>query len=232
VAYRFDWDWDGAERAFQQALQSNPGYAAAHLWYAVFLILMRRFDAGMARIERALALDPLSVVVHWTHGYLLYYSRRFDAALEQHARAAALEPTFARVHVDTGLIHALRGEFPAAIASVHKGISLLEDSPGLLATLGYVYALAGDHDEARRILDELAVRSKRHPVSPFTVAMIHVGLGDPGAAFAWLERSLEQREDALVSLAVNPRLDPLRGDPRFATLIARLGLPAVPEISA
>ena len=225
VNYRFDWDWSGAEREFRLALRSNPGYAPAHQWQAVFQVLMGRFEAGLASGERALELDPMSVVVQWTRGYLLYYMRRFDDALEQHRRTLALDPTFARVHIDIGLIHALRGDFQAAIEELQKALGLLEDNPGLLASLGYVYALAGDRPEAGRILEELAARSKRRPVSAFTVALVHVGLGDVDAAFAWLERSLEHREDAMVSLKVNPRIDGLRGDPRLVSLMRRVGLP-------
>jgi tetratricopeptide (TPR) repeat protein len=170
VEYRYDWDWDGAEREFRLALDSNPGYATAHVWYAVFLVLMGRFEAGLARVDHALVLDPMSVVVQWTRGYILYYTRQFDAALEQYRRTLALDPTFARVHIDVGLVHALRGDFRTAIDELQKALALLEDNPGLLASLGYVYALAGDHDEARRILAELALRSKRRPVSAFTLA--------------------------------------------------------------
>jgi serine/threonine-protein kinase len=225
VKYRYEWDWSGCEREFRLALQTNPSYAMAHSWYAVFLVLMQRFEAGLASMDAALALDPMSVVQQWTRGYILYYTRDFDAALQQHRQALAMDPTFARVHVDAGIIHALRGDYRLAIEEVQKAASLLEDNPGLLASLGYVYALAGDRDEAHRILADLAARSKRRPVSPFTVALIHVGLGDVDAAFEWLGRSLEQREDALVSLKVNPRIDPLRGDPRLDALMRRVGLP-------
>ena len=225
VKYRYEWDWSGCEREFRLALQANPSYAMAHSWYAVFLALMQRFDAALANMDAALALDPMSVVQHWTRGYILYYTRDFDAALRQHQQALVLDPMFARAHVDVGIIHALRGDFRLAIDEVQTAAGLLEDNPGLLASLGYIYALAGDHDEAHRILADLAAHSKRRPVSPFTVAFIHVGLGDADTAFDWLGRSLEQREDALVSLKVNPRIDPLRGDPRLDALMRSVGLP-------
>ena len=225
VKYRYDWDWEGAEREFQLAIDSNPGYAPAHLWYAVFLVLTGRFEIGLARIDRAMELDPMSVAGHWTRGYLLYYGRRFDDALEQHRRALTLDPTFARAHVDVGIIHALRGDFRAGIDNLQKALGMLEDNASVLASLGYVYALAGDRAEAHRILDELVARSKRRPVSAFTVAMVHVGLGEADAAFTWFERAIEQREDAMVSVKVNPRLDPLRGDPRLDAVIRRIGLP-------
>ena len=225
VKYRFDWDWAGAEVSFRRAIELKPGYAMARLWYGVYSTLMGRFETGLAEVDRALQLDPLSLVVHWTRGYSLYYARRYDAALEQYAKLLAIDPTFARVHFDIGLTHVQLGHFTRAIEEIRKGIDLLEYNPGLLATLGYAYARAGDRPEAERILAELQALSKRQYVSPYSTALVHLGLGDIDATFDWLEQSLALREDALVSLRVNPRLDPVRADPRFGSLLARIGLP-------
>jgi len=226
VKYRFDWDWHGAETGFELAIRNNPGYATAHHWLGVYLALMGRFDEALASIHRALELDPLSLVTQWTLGYVLYYMRRFDEALEQYHRTLAIDPTFARVHIDVGLVHLMQGRFQAGISEIQKAMVLMEDSPGLLASLGYAYAVAGDREEAARILAELEARSKRSPVSPFTIALVHVGLGAQDRAFDCLEKSFELREDALVSLKTNPRLDPLRSDARFSDLLRRVALPA------
>ena len=226
VKYRFDWDWEGADAEFRLALRYNPGYSTAHLWYGVFLVLMGRFETGLPEVEKALEMDPLSLVVHWTRGYVLYYMRRFDAALEQYRRTLSIDPTFARVHIDIGIINVLQGKFQAGIEEIRKAMSLMEQSPSLLASLGYAYAVSGDRAEAAKILAELETQSKRSYVSPFTFAIVHVGLGDPDAAFDCLEKSLELREDALTSLRVNPRLDPLRSMPRFEALLRRIGLSA------
>jgi len=225
VFYRFDWDWEGTEREFRLAIQHNPGYAIAHHWFAVFLTLMLRFDEGLAMVDRALQLDPLSHIVHWTRGYLLYYMRRYDDAMEQFAKTLAIDPTFARVHVDMGLTQIQQGRFAAGIESIRKAIDLAEPGPGQLGALAYAYGCAGDRVEAERILGELLAISKRHYVSFYTIALVHVGLGENDETFPWLEKALERREDALVSLLVNPRLDPLREDPRFPALLARVGLP-------
>jgi tetratricopeptide (TPR) repeat protein len=225
VMYRFEWDWEGAEREFRLALQHNPGYVTAHHWFGVYLVLMERFEEGLAEVEKALELDPLSVV-SWTRGYVLYYMRRFEEAIEQLAGTLAIDPTFARVYVDIGLCRVQQGSFHEGIEEIRKGINILDPSPELLASLGYAYGMAGDQAEARKVLEELHELSKRRLVYFFSLAIVYIGLGETDEAFAWLERSLEKREDALVSLLVNPRLDPLRSDPRFADLSRRVGLPA------
>jgi TolB-like protein/Tfp pilus assembly protein PilF len=224
VKYRYDWDWRGAEREFRIALQHNPGYATAHHWFGTYLVLMGRFEEGLAEVERALRLDPLSLA-NWTKGYLLYYMRRYDEALEQLTNTLAIDPTFARVYVDIGLCMIQKGTPRKGIEEIQKGIDLIEPNPALLASLGYAYGMAGDRGEAREILKELTVMSKRRLVSSFSMAIVCVGLRDTEEAFRWLEKSFERREDALVSLLVNPRLDSLRSDPRFAELSRRVGLP-------
>jgi serine/threonine-protein kinase len=225
VKYRYEWDWIGAEREFRFAIHANPGYATAHSWYGVYLVLMQRFDEGTREIDRALELDPLSVVARWTRGYLLYYMRRFEDALDEYRTALALDPTFARVHIDVGLVFAMQGRFEAAIEEIRKAIGLLEQSPALLASLGWAHGVAGDRSAAEKILEELRSAPPARAATAFATALVHVGLGQFDAAFESFEASLARREDALVSLKVNPRLDPLRQDPRFTSLVRRVGMP-------
>jgi serine/threonine protein kinase/tetratricopeptide (TPR) repeat protein len=230
VKYRFDWDWEAAGREFRLALQHNPGYATAHHWYGVYLVLMTRFEEGLAEVDHALRLDPLSLV-NWTRGYVLYYMRRYDDAIEQLTSTLAIDPTFAHAYADIGLCWIQKGRVKRGIEEIQKAIDLLEPNPALLASLGYAYGKAGDPTEARKILEELLGLSRRRVVSSFSMAIVCAGLGDTDATLQWLERSFEAREDALVSLLVNPRLDPLRTDPRFENLLRRVGLPAAGNVT-
>ena len=77
----------------------------------------------------------------------------------------------------------------------------------------------------RGTLDELKGLSKETYISPYDVAMIHVGLDQKDQAFDWLQKAYEERSDWLRYLKVDPRLDPLRSDPRFPDLVRRVGLP-------
>jgi serine/threonine-protein kinase len=230
VKYRFDWDWKGAEREFRLALRHNPGYATAHHWLGVHLVLMGRFEEGLAEVDKARTLDPLSVVVHWTRGYVLYYMRRFDEAIEQLQSTLAIDPAFAHVYVDIGLCWVQKGVPRRGIEEIQKGIDVRDPNPLRLASLGYAYGMAGDRAEARKILEELLALSRRQVVSSFSIAVVCVALEDIDGAFRWLDRSFDAREDSLVSLRVNPRLDPLRSDPRFADLSRRVGLPGADDI--
>ncbi len=95
-----------------------------------------------------------------------------------------------------------------------------------LTGLGYVYAVSGQKEEARKVLDELLnERSKRPYVSSYLIATIYAGLGDKDQAFASLEKAYEARSWYLTHLKLDPELDSLRSDPRFADLVRRVGLP-------
>jgi serine/threonine protein kinase/Tfp pilus assembly protein PilF len=225
VKYRFDWEWAEAETLFQKAIHFNPGYPTSHLWYGVYLSLLARFDEALAEVDRALELDPLSVVINWTKGYILWYARRLDESIAQHRKTLEMDPGFIRVHVDISLAYLQKGMYEQAKKELQKAMSLSDQVPAILATLGYVYGISGDTDEALRILKELNESSKRRFISPYNIALIHVALGRKDEAFEWLEKSYQEREDAVVSFKINPRLDPLRSDPRFSDLLRRIGLP-------
>jgi hypothetical protein len=103
-------------------------------------------------------------------------------------------------------------------------VRLSNDSAFALAKLGHGYAVARKSDDARAVLNQLHELSAQKYVSPYDVAMVHVGLEEIDEAFALLLKALEQRSLWLVYLNVEPQLDALRSDPRFKDLIRRIGL--------
>jgi hypothetical protein len=92
--------------------------------------------------------------------------------------------------------------------------------------LGHAYAVAGLRAKALRVLGELQARSDSSYVSPFDIATIYAGLGDGTKTFEYLEKAYQGRVPYLVYLAVDPRFDDFRADPRFRELVRRIGLPA------
>jgi tetratricopeptide (TPR) repeat protein len=86
------------------------------------------------------------------------------------------------------------------------------------------FAHSGRRNEALAILKQLDEISRRRYVSAYEVAIVHLALGDRNRAFASLERAYKDRADDLIYLNVEPRLDPIRSDPRFTDLVRRMGL--------
>lgn len=217
----YDWDWSGAEREFQRAIELNPSYAEAHHWYGLYLTAMGRFDEAMAEIRRAEGLDPLSLIINTNVGWVFYFRRQYDQAIEQYRKTLEMDPSFLSAHVKLGWAYEQKQMYEEAIAEFQTVLTRLGDD--VLTELGHAYAVAGQKDKAIKVIAQLRGRAKRRYVSPYLVATIYAGLGETDQAFAWLEKSYDSRCGWLSWLRVDPRLDALRADLRFASLLRRLG---------
>jgi serine/threonine-protein kinase len=172
-----DWDWAGAEREFQRAINLNPRHASAHHWYAMScLVPLARLDEAMEELLRAQALDPVSSIISREIAVTHYYKREFDLALEQCDHTIEQNPHFSAAYWTLGLVQDERKEFDEAIAAFQRAIQLSPPSPRILGSLGRTFARAGKPRQAHRILDELGELAKKRYVSPFELATIYFAL--------------------------------------------------------
>jgi len=219
----YDWDWSGAEQEFRRAIELNPSYATAHHWYAEdLLIRMGRQGEALAEIERARQLDPLSLQINAVQGRILSLSNQNDKAIDQGRRALDLDPGWSAGHWWIGLPYEQRRRYPEAIVEFQKAISLSAGNSTFLTALGHAYAVSGQKTEAAKILQQL---QKLPLVTAFDIALLHAGLGHNDQAFRWLGKACDERDYWIGTLAVEPRLEPSRSDPRFGELLRRIGLP-------
>ncbi len=223
IKMRYDWDWEGAESEFKRAIELKPNYATAHLWYSVYLDSQGRFTEAMSEVKLALKQEPLSLQINITLGSLFWKMRDYDKAIEQLNRTLDMSPEYQPVHFVLGLIHEQRGEFAEAIAELEKA-NQLGNTAMIRGFLGHTYALSGDQTKALEVLEELGKEYKFRYISPYSVALIYVPLGQHDLAFEWLEKAYRQRDEFLALLGIDPRLDGLRGDRRFDDLMKRVGL--------
>jgi TolB-like protein/Flp pilus assembly protein TadD len=224
VAFIYDWDWVAAGREFERAIALNPAYSVARQWHAWFLIAMGRVQEALAEGRRALELDPASVSIRRSVGWLHYYAREPAVALDHFRRALAMNPTADENHRLLGLAYAQLGQYDEAAAAFREAVAT-SDRPSLAtADLGVVAAARGRPGEARAVLEGLRAEAREHYVSPVSFAVLHVSLGEHDAAFEALERAYQDRRGWLAYLRVEPALDPLRGDPRFTSLLERMRL--------
>jgi TolB-like protein/class 3 adenylate cyclase/Flp pilus assembly protein TadD len=223
VLYLRDWDWHAAEREWKRALQLNPNLAAAHHWYGMFLSDLGRADEAIAQLKRAQELDPVSVIIGTGRAIVLYQARRYDQAVNQAQTTLVMDPTFPGGHLWLGSAYLQQGMNAEAIAE-EQAARRLHDSQGIVARLGYAYAVSGMTSDAQQALNDLNDLSKRHYVDPYLIALIYTGLGDKDRAFEWLGRAYEERSRGMTSLKVAPELDSVRSDPRFTALLKKVGL--------
>jgi serine/threonine protein kinase/tetratricopeptide (TPR) repeat protein len=218
----YDWDWPGAERESQRAIELNPGYARAHEVYGYLLYRLGRFEQAIAEEKRAVELDPLSLLNNRLLGQAFYNARQYDQAIEQSRKTLELDPNFTGLHQLLGQAYLQKSMYKEGIAEIEKELAIFPNRTGALSQLGYGYALEGKIAEAQKVLDQLNERSKQKYVSAATRAIIYAGLGEKDKVFEWLEKAYEDR--TIGAIKVNPVYDPLRSDPRFADLLRRMNL--------
>jgi serine/threonine-protein kinase len=224
VLFIYDWDWDGGAQVFRRALELNPRYATAHQWYSFLLMAMGHIDQALVEGHASLELDPASVSIRRSLGFLYYFARRWDTAADHLRRAIAMNPTSQENYRLLGLVLTQQGAYDEAERTLREAVSIPEETALTAAALGYLLAVRGQRKEAQAILHELELRARTGYVSPVAFHMLSVGLGDHDQAFAWLERAYQERRGWLAYLKVDPMLDPLRPDPRFAELVRRMRL--------
>jgi TolB-like protein/Tfp pilus assembly protein PilF len=221
----FDWDFVDAEKEFRRAFELNPGYASAHQWCANLFNALGRYQEGLTEMKKAQELDPLSAIINADLGRTFYFQRQYDQSLEQFRKVLDLDPNFPLAHIWLGQVYEQRRNYDLAKSEFQKGISLTDGSTYALARLGHAYAVEKSRGEAQMILNQLNGLSKQKYVSAYDFAVIHAGLGEKNEAFAWLDRAYDERTVWLTYLKVDPSLDSLRSDPRYADLLRRMGLP-------
>ena len=226
VRFRLLWDWTGAEDAYRHAIELNPSYVEAHGQYARFLAAAGRTDDAMREAQEGYRLDPLSMDLHSVVGVMLYYDRRFDEAIG-HFRSRIDDPS-PRSHVGLGRAASAAGQHDEAIAALRRAFDLSGGDPSIQAELARAMAAAGDVTGATRILRELEARRADGQiyVAPQDLAYIYIALGQTQVAFDLLNRAVDEHASRLLWIGVDPRLDAVRADRRFGTLLSRLRSPA------
>ncbi|MEK6325766.1 MAG: protein kinase [Acidobacteriota bacterium] len=220
----YDWDWPGSEESFKRAIELDPNYPNAHHWYSHYLMAMGRIEESLAESRRALELDPLLVVLNLHLGWHYLYARNYDQAIEQFRRTLEMDPYFQQAHLYLGWAYIGKGMYAEAIGELQTAKALVAGSGEAETALGYIYAVSGKRGDALRVLDQLKELSKRRYVSPFFIALIYAGLEEKDQAFTWLEKAYVDRSDLLVYLEMEPKLDSLRPERKFADLVSRVGL--------
>ena len=224
VEFYYDWDWKQAEQEFRRAIELNPNYATAHQWYGYYLAAMGRFPEALEEATKAQQIDPLSLSINTTLAGRYRDLHQYAQAIDLSRRTLEMDPNFVPAHIALGATYEEQGMWLQAIGEYQKAVDLSRDNPIALSSLGSAYGHSGDQSAARKVIALLQDASKHHYVSAFDMASVFAGAGDPDSAFHWLEKAFAERESQMAFLNITRRMDPLRSDPRFASLLRRMGL--------
>jgi TolB-like protein/Tfp pilus assembly protein PilF len=226
IAMDYDLDMQAAEREFQHALALSPNYATAHHWYSRYLLFTGRHEEAIKEITRAQELDPLSLIIGCVVGMIHFSTGNLEQAEAGLRKTLDLGHDYAMAHNNLGVTLFLQGRHAEAITEAREAVRLSNSQHVFASRLAYMYAKTGQHEEARRILDDLIARSAKTYVPPTLFAIVHAGLDEKDQMFEWLERALHERDSWLLNyLTTDPLMAPMRSDRRFADLVRRVGLP-------
>jgi eukaryotic-like serine/threonine-protein kinase len=223
-----DWDLAGAEREYRRAIELSPNYASAQHWYGEFLVQKGRFDEAFEHYRRALEVDPLSSAISSDLGISLYYARHYDRAVAELQRTIQADPKFSRTHQYLARVYAQVGRYREAVDEHQKGWLLAGDNPDAVAqrteAIREALARSGAQGFWRKRLELELQKTAGDTDWALDVAMLYARLGEKDQAFSWLERAYADRVFELLFLKVGPEWDNLRDDPRFESLLRRIGL--------
>ncbi len=219
----FEWDLTGSQRELRRAIDLAPSDASAHMMLGMSLAATANAGEAEAEIRRALELDPLEPFTRGYSALSLYLIRRYEQAESVLKSLVAEDPKLQIGHAYLGLVYEQMGRSREAVEEFRTATRVGESTEAL-AQLGHALAVAGEREEAIRVLGQLEKMSASQYVNPFSVGLIHAGLGDLDQSFAWFDRAVEDRCEWISIMAVDPRLDGLRDDPRFQALLKRVGI--------
>jgi tetratricopeptide (TPR) repeat protein len=222
VKSQYAWDWAGAERLYKQAIDLRPNDGSAHHLYATFLAEVGRLQEAVTEARRARDLDPLSIQFNANVIWKLYLFRRYSEA-ELESRKLEAWSGFggsyasASVFMQTGRQREAIAELKRSVERSHRG--LLE-----LMYLAHALAVSGARGDAKEVLDEMQALSPRRYVPPLYIGIVYESLGERERALQWFERAVSEHSINGWILP-DPRLDRIRAEPRFQSLLRRMGLP-------
>ena len=224
TALQLDWDWAGAERHYQRAIELSPNLAEAHSAYADLLSLLDRHEQAIAEIERAQQLDPLRLLIRVSAGGIYTHAGQSDRAIAIYRDLRAKHPQDFPMPWAMGTALTAKGSYEEGLAEYLSAVGPHGGHPNLFAAIATTYARLGRKDEARKILADLRERED-HKGALVRMAGAHVALGETDEAMACLERAYRERDGMVLNIPTSPFLKPLRSDPRYQDLVRKIGWP-------
>jgi len=224
VSMIYDWDWTAAEKEYKRAIELNPNYATAHHWYSFYLMIMGRRDESIDEARLAVAIDPLSLQINNHMASMLYFAGQYTQAIEEFKRIIEMNHSYVLAHNELGLTYVELKMYDKALEEYQKVIELLGTrTPSIIADLGYLYAVTGRTNEAKKMLEELQGLSEKMYVSPWGFAVIHMGLGQIDQAYEWLEKAYKERDHSMIVFKILSYFEDFRSMPRFKALLQKAG---------
>jgi len=222
VLFLGEWNWEGARRSFERALDLNPNHSEAYLLYGQLLESLGDLETGLATKLKALERDPFSPLVHLQIALSYFYQRRYDESIEWANKTLELDPQHLLGRELLAGAYWKKGDFDRHMAENLKHAESYGVPRQVLEPLRQAYAQGGRPGAVRYMLERASSQPQSAPA--MQLATLNGEIGDLDEAFRHLDRAIAGHHPALVHLAVAPQWDSLRADVRFTECLARMGL--------
>jgi tetratricopeptide (TPR) repeat protein len=225
VLHQYDWDWAGAEQEYIRALELNPSSVMGHVLYAIYLMNAARYPEAVAEVRRAQQLDPSSLMTHSMLCFVHLRSREYEAGIHECTEDLEVDRQFWPAHAWLAYMYIYTGRYTESVAETRKALESSGGESSILPLLAMAEGFGGNTGEAKKLLGEIRAGAKQAYVAPYDLADVYIGMGDKEGALAMLSKSMDQHDAELLILATAPEFDGLRDDPRFRTIVKRVGFP-------
>jgi tetratricopeptide (TPR) repeat protein len=222
IKHEFEWDFPGAAREYQRALELNPNYPTARQWYAQFLSNMGQHEEAIAEIKRAVTLDPTALVISGAAGDIYSNAGQHDQALQHLQKTLEIDPNYALTYAFMARVFERKGMFSQALDALEKGwtIDYSENKLKVVAARREAFRRIGERGYWQKLLE---METTWGGLDAFTKAQIYAQLGQTERALVWLERASQERAPGMARVKIEPAFNRLRADTRFKDLLRRVG---------
>ena len=226
-ALQFAGDWDGAEHTLRLQIEQNSSDPRLHEEYAHHLMFRGEFGSALAEIDEALRLSSGNPFMQYVRGEILFHAGRHREAREQLEQVIDLDPSVLQPHFILAMLHTACGNYNEATDEIDF---LATSSPRSSFTFMFAEALratilakCGELTEARRRVTELLRDPPNRIGLDGMVAGAYFALGEIDEGFEWLERAVDTISLDYFRIKIDPRFDGVRNDPRFTSILERMG---------
>ena len=217
------WDWGEAEKEFLRAVEFNPPYPAAHLWYANYLSSLGRHQEALAIVKKAQEQNPISIAINECAASVHFFARQYDEAIEMGLKNLELEPNRVASVYWMAVAYEHKGLYDEAVETNLKELLLRGTKSEDVEALRAVYKESGWRGYWLKRIKRAQEAAKQRRVSPFNLAQMYARVGENERAIEFLKKAYAERDSELVLLKVHPVFDSLRSDSDYRRLMRDVG---------
>lgn len=219
--FRFEYDFEAAERSCKRAIELDPNSALAHKLYSNFLYTRGRFDESLAEIKKAIDLQPVSYDNHQTYALALYFARKYSEAETQLKQLIPLNPNHGLIYGQLVRTLVQQRKETEALEYLIKLLTLEKENEETIRQIRDIYTRSGWRGVT---LERIRIAESHGNARPYDLARLYAVINEKDKAFKLLDQAFRERSTMIAVVEVDPELDLLRGDPRYTEFVRKIAV--------